>query len=187
MNTLKIKTWLNNLLFLLLPIKAKRMLILKDALKHLHSKRMEAQCGCVINIKRVEEVYGLFGKLPEDTQLQDLLVKHQGDCYVCQRGALLFSYVWRVNKFKTNTTLLGGIAGSGHHGDSLLQKLFPLKQLMLMETAFEGNFHQKELTEEELNACRNIFFKYPTSHLRMEAILKNTIRNNGVFKPEQEY
>lgn len=187
MNTLKVKTWLNNLLFSILPAWMKRMVILKDALKHLHSKKMLAETGAVMCIgATLRDLRGGWTEqYIDETQLQDLLIQHQGNCHVCQRGALLFAYVWRNNKFKTNSRLLLETAGRETRDDILLQKFFSLEQLMMMERAFEGRFHELDLSELQKIQCSNFYSKWFNTTDRMGAILENAIRNWGIFHPEQ--
>jgi hypothetical protein len=156
----------------------KRIVILKDALKHLKAKRISAETGCVM------EVIGAAKDELSTRQLQEII--KEKSCKVCQRGALLFSMVWRSNNFivdpaKTSFNYANTSFGSFHGEDELvdpfLETLFSEDQLKLMESAFERT------TLHGQPKARDFGEQYDSDDDRMEAILKNAIENEGIFKP----
>lgn len=164
----------------------KRIVILKDALKHLKADRIRADIGHVLKIQG--DICDFKGE-----ELQAVL-KKQKTCTVCVRGGMLFSMVWRLDKFKlgVNTSTLRGTAGEGSQDDKYLRKIFTINQLMMMERAFEGQYHDRReftyvtgmpyLPNDVADKCKR--FCYGRSpHERFEAILKNAIKNKGIFKP----
>jgi len=165
-------------------IEQKRIEILKDVLKHIEAKRIIANNGRVL---RYDDC-----KL-EDGDLQAILKsqnKKKKQCKVCQRGAILFASVWRNNNlsvkwYGSEHPYLNGIAGERDATHlTYLNELFSIEQQMLMERAFEGRFHMAHLSYKQINECdRNFYYKYKNPIARMKAIVRNAIKNGGVFIP----
>jgi hypothetical protein len=159
----------------------KRIVILKDALKHLRAERIHADGGFVM---RVDDTN--YTEL-QSCDLQSLIKARK--CTVCQRGALLFAMVYRSDNFivdLTKTKLGSNGSFGGYHGDDklidpFLEKLFSVDQLKLMETAFEGSYWHFGLGSSD--SARAFGGRFHNNQDRMEAILKNAIKNKGIFKP----
>src|SRR5688500_18242673 len=132
--------------FDLLPKKEKRIVILKDALRHLNAERFKADTGSVMNFH--QDPVCTSSELTSN-QLQTIIKRRKRQCTVCQRGALLFSMVWRTNNFVVPSDVLSGwLPSFGRQQgqtpaiDSFLTKLFSEDQLKLMEAAFETDYHK---------------------------------------------
>lgn len=172
----------------------KRIVILKDALKHIKANRIIPEKGQVITYE--DNVITSECDL-EDKNIQKFLKtmnRKKKPCKVCARGSILFSSIWKNNKFykdlkkgneaNSHKVIIGkGVASQKTKENEYLEKFFDKKQLALMESAFENNYNRSILTAEELQDCSNFYEEYNNSHDRLEAIIKNAIKNNGTFIP----
>lgn len=111
-------------------------------------------------------------------------------CRVCASGALLFAYVVNhtsilspgqhpFNAYCPNWETVNLSEGMY----ATLAKIFSPLQLRLIEHAFEGLHHEKELRGKVLIACKEFYRQYPSATLRLKAIMQNIIDNNGTFRP----
>jgi hypothetical protein len=74
---------------------------------------------------------------------------------------------------------------------NVLQKHFSQTQLEMIECAFEGgkihNLHKVDgtplISEVMEQKCAKFYDKYEDSRKRLAAIMRNMIKNNGIFKP----
>lgn len=172
-------------------IKAEKQIeILKDVLKHIKAGRI---------IGDTDNVLAIPANCTFNPDLKKYLKnvsKEKKICKVCQRGALLFASVWKDNNlviqedeyyqniFNNSFNIINNITGKiGFNRIKYLNNLFSVKQQMLMERAFEGNYHGNKLNEEQLSKCDTFYSLYPNSTERIVAIVKNAIKNNGTFKP----
>lgn len=171
-------------------IEEKRIEILKDVLKHIKSRRILGSKGkAVLQFDTEEDI--------SECDLQKVLKsmsRNKYVCKVCVRGGLLYSAVWKNNNlsvewkthnlFSGKTNTLRGIAGSeDDEHEKYINELFSKEQQKLMERAFERQFHIDNLTVEELDACNEFHDKYPNDTQRITAIVKNAIKNGGIFIP----
>jgi hypothetical protein len=158
----------------------KRIVILKDALSHLKAGRMRAHKGSIIKIDD-----GNFGTgIQKFCGIELQQVIKSNPCRVCQRGAILFSMVWRMDNYIIDETDMGvRVSESEATPNKFVEQLFMQKQLAMMEAAFEGDYGYG-LTEDVLHKCFRFYDNhYGAPEDRMEAILKNAIKNKGIFKP----
>ena len=162
--------------------REKRIVILKDALRWINTGVLDMTHGIVASIDIPDTAK------PED-QLQPVLqeiFKKKGSCSVCQRGAILLSLVARDNDFRVCDLERSGIASEEGASNNRLEKLFSRKQLAMMETAFEKDHNREFLGEALFQKCLLFSsfkkFKYSETN-RAKAILKNAIKNGGIFKP----
>lgn len=142
-----------------------RILIAKDVLKSLKSNHIRPSPGTYLWSEALRSFQNpsIVGK-----QVCELLKSQP--CEVCAIGALFVGQVERFNKLKFTKDL---------YSDDLraeLIKAFSMPQLLLIEAAFEG------WSEGKFDGAA-FATKYPDSTKRMEAIMRNIIRNNGTFKP----
>lgn len=160
----------------------KRVLIAKDVIKLLDTKKLEAARGCFIDTHThndpfdgTEDVRELFlqGQLP--------------DCEVCGVGALMLSCTLFNDKQTMSDIWNEDISYRINYSEPLsngLNAYFDRDQLMLIENAFElgsGAFDWQFL--DHRNAAIAFGRKYPQPKDRLIAIMENIIKNKGEFKP----
>lgn len=162
----------------------KRVMIAKDILLQLDSKKLIANAGKYIqrdslNLKYDEDIKANYHKIKE--------------CKVCALGACLMATTKFNNKLKFDD--IGDSFGELNltKTSSLLLDLFSKKQLLLIECAFEGNqdygdrFSKNafgiELSPMENQKADNFQSNYEGDDERLRTIMENIITNKGTFKP----
>lgn len=103
-------------------------------------------------------------------------------CTVCALGACFFSHINLFNGVK-----MGDINGRFEKTTKPLISYFDETQIMMIESAFE-QINMSDNYSFDLRNCdvsqAIIFGKcYKTDKLRLQAIMRNIIKNNGTFKP----
>lgn len=165
-----------------LPKQRQRRLILLDVLKQLKSPVVKVQPmtyfiaqfkPSVLPQHARKDTIELQNKLP--------LMTH---CEVCAKGALFLSAVTLGNNCQV-LNLEEVELGDGQRVFSrTIARYFSQKTLDLAETAFEvsQSTPYSEPTTPYEHAI-NFGCKYPDPTKRLIAIIKNMLKNNGVFKP----
>lgn len=167
-------------------------------------KRITIAQDCITRIKLNNlRLYGSNGFLDNDfeeilktSKENDLkaIVNSSVTCVGCAKGGLFLSYVGRANKFKVSDldSAQNDIDDNEH---VKLLEIFTVRQLALIETAFEGTqhiFHYKNkngkvievnFTIKEEEKAEEYYIEYRNSDERMIAICENIIFNNGKFVP----
>ncbi len=127
--------------------------------------------------------------LPENTDLEKFelknvlpqLVNKAKPCTVCAKGALCISGIAKFNNFK-----LSDIEVLDDEASEYVQKIFGKENANKMECYFEnseGFMNNKSLVNiDHINAFNN---KYSDEQDRLLVILKNALKNKGIFKPNQ--
>ncbi len=144
----------------------KRIEIAKDVLKQLKARKLNVKKGdyCYIN----NEIFA-------NKNLKNVLSKFRKSCEVCALGACFLSIISIIDNF-----VLDDCYTIGRHKMSPYLKLaFTDNQLDLIECSFEG--WTDYFTEAEKKATR--FHAKDSPEVRLKAIMKNIIQNNGTFKP----
>jgi hypothetical protein len=186
--------------------KAKKaVLVAQDVLAQLNANKYTAQTGVYVRfddeIEFEGDIKSNFDKLPR--------------CSVCALGSILLSCTNLGNVLTTDIIDDYRIGHDELQDDDGVKKLFSSifsdKQLLMIETSFEGysawecwtvsdiKKHSKigfsyfeafdryadgeRLSFEETLACQKLFLKYDSDQERLEAICNNIIKNNGVFIP----
>jgi hypothetical protein len=143
--------------------------------------------------------HGKFVAMPglKCDALGDELQKHlpqiekKKRCQVCADGMLFISAVRLFDRFKIDSELVD-ILGQGFEvqvapGELLgfLEKKIGANATRLIETAFEtgGGFYY-DASKPGYHAAVSFGNKYSGATKRLEAILKNIIRNKGEFRPK---
>jgi len=180
-----------------LTISEKRVIIAKDALAQLKlgAYKPLSDNGYTPDLDNIdfesiaESCTLLTGKKAKDVELKsylDKIVNKKKPCTVCAKGSLFISSVRKFNNFSLQDASDANNEIS-HQADTVTQKLFGKANADLIEKYFEGwtrNWHNN-LTQEESDRIESWKIKYPEDDQRLEAILKNIIKNNGTFKPKQ--
>lgn len=141
-----------------------RVIIAKDALKQLLSKRFIATEGVYVEGKADDKACEFA-----DTDVQYLFLdKKMPPCVVCARGALLVSAIRKYDDVTGDQYVWEPEIAS--------KRYFSLPQLVLMEAAFEEWYYTSY-------KAASFGGQFEESKDRLEAILKNVIKNKGTFKP----
>jgi len=180
-----------------LTISEKRVIIAKDALAQLKLGAYKARSdnGYTpdlddIDFESVAEACTIFtGKEAKDVELKsylDKIVNKNKPCQVCAKGSLFISSVRRFNNFSLQDASRANCRIS-NTANTVTQKLFGRANADLIERCFEGwgRSMNNNITQEESGSIESWKIKYPEDDQRLEAILKNIIKNNGTFKPKQ--
>ncbi len=182
----------------------KAVLVAKDVLEQVKAEKYIPNTGTYIHV--FGDGFNFEGSIKENfDQIQQ--------CKVCALGSMLMSSTHLGNILTTSD--IDNYPDADDLRDSekiteLFSSIFTNKQLLLIETAFEGysdfwgetkaqikknyeeNFIYDEqadryanetLTFEETLACEMFNRKYPDDDKRLNAICRNIIRNKGVFMP----
>ncbi len=157
----------------------KRVMIAKDILKLLKAEVVSGKAGEYVEFNSMPFFY--------DDQAQGHL-HNIPKCEVCGIGGIAYAYILRKN----NCTI--GEMDTLGSGDILkMVKIFPKRQMNLIESAFEqwdsfDNGRNKKVPAFERayyfrsnNNCPK--HKRGTNNKALELIMKNIIKNKGTFKP----
>ena len=161
----------------------KRVMIAQDVLAQIKTKRYVAESGCWVqpNINAACEK-----NLKDEDSVQELFAKKKiKSCNVCALGGLFMSCI----NLNNNTTVedlkkefyIGDFVYDDTKISNGLNRIFTQKQLILIETYFEGGEgYFKGGNEKILD-----FFPNYDDDERLEMIMQNIIDNNGTFKPNK--
>jgi hypothetical protein len=161
----------------------KRVMIAQDVLAQLKAKRYFAESGCWVqpNIKAACEK-----NLKDEDSVQELFAKKKiKSCNVCALGGLFMSCI-NLNNNTTvqdlkDETYIGDLVADDDKLSNGLNRIFTQKQLILIETYFEGSEGYFKGDDEETVT----FFENYDDDERLEMIMQNIIDNNGTFKPNK--
>jgi len=161
----------------------KRVMIAQDVLAQIKTKRYVAESGCWVqpNIKAACEK-----NLKDEDSVQELFAKKKiKSCNVCALGGLFMSCI----NLNNNTTVedlkkefyIGDFVYDDSKISNGLNRIFTQKQLILIESYFEGSQgYFKGDNEKTL-----LFLESYNDDERLEMIMQNIIDNNGTFKPSK--
>lgn len=170
----------------------KRILIAKDIMAQIKSKKFKAVCGIYTETSdacvKAEDL--------DSTSLQVGLEVSNVICECCAKGAIVLSKIRFANEvdiyknIERNPTI--------YNDPAKIKDIFSIKQLDLMESAFEVEDY-KRLANEEINErltrlttlvfskkqIKAIKFgsKFKNANDRLIAIMENVIKNKGAFIP----
>lgn len=115
--------------------KDKRITIAQDCLIRLDLQQVKAETNRFVDTDTIEE-YLENNELSYDTGVKEILGTAKFKCTACAKGALFLSYVGRVNNYVAYDIVGGNSVYDSDH--EKLSEIFPLKQLAVIEYAFEG-------------------------------------------------
>jgi hypothetical protein len=164
----------------------KRVRIAEDCIERIRLEQITASKGMVVE----------FGFNKNKSENLKELLNDGIQCKACAKGGLFLSYVGRVNNFEKCE-----IQNDNRENDNEHQKLlevFDIKQLALIEAAFEGKPYLSVSLRGNTQKYRKFFkkhggkydyndFEYPVSedaddnNNRLIAICENIIANKGTF------
>lgn len=155
--------------------KEQRMAVVQDVLDRIKLGQLKPEHLTFCYIKTPARLKGVM-------QVSELLKTTETTCQVCAKGGLFLSYIGIVNSYERN-----GVMSSNNDAKEmeLLSKVFSKKQLTMIETAFERSDFDinEELGGNTIDACITFGEKFDTAEERLDAICKNMLANEGLFKP----
>lgn len=180
----------------------KRVEIAKDVLKQIKANKYIPTSGIWVMDSdgyEVEDLISYARQVAEEADAVDLkkdvICKLNGTCSVCALGSLFVSAIDKFNHTKLNPGYRVDWTESEDSEYNPLLKWFSAKQLLLIETTFEGGhggwaneamyiLSKKEFESWEESILPAIYAycnKYPDANIRLKAIMNNIIRNKGTF------
>lgn len=180
----------------------KRIEIAKDVLKQIKSNKYRPTSGIWVmdsNGYEVEDLVSYARQVAEEADAVDLkkdvVCRLNGTCSVCALGSLFVSAIDKFNHTKLNPGYRVNWIDSEDSESNPLLKWFSAKQLLLIESTFEGGhggwaneamyiLSKKELLHWNKYAFPAIYAycnRYPNATSRLKAIMNNIIRNKGTF------
>lgn len=162
----------------------KRIAIAKDVIKRIEANQYRPQSDvfCLIGGYNISELK----RAEEDQEVCDI-VNSDKQCTVCAKGGLFMSYIGYTNNFTVRKLSNSPSSQSNLEYNEMqaLSKIFSPKQLSLIETSFERKTFDwnRNLTETEKNKCYSWHRRFFDSSKRLVGIMKNIIKNKGIFKP----
>ena len=167
----------------------KRVMIARDVIKQLDSKRLIARGGCWVSYRG--KPYTLDDESGEKDFREVLLSVPQ--CSACALGSLLVCTVERANKAKMNDFMQDGSFDPGFSNIAqYLEPYFSIEQLNMIENAFERRctHWSWEVSDEKLEASvrfgTDVTYGVKTDDQDatvLHAIMSNIVRNKGEFVP----
>lgn len=179
-----------------LPKSKKRVVIAQDCLDRIDIGHLRPRGGRFINDEHLSylvtgDYYKSIGKI-KNVESCSLKTKFNEipQCSACAKGSLFLSLVGRVNKFDINDINFDNNNSSHDKSHAKLLEIFDLKQLALIEFAFEGSQYIRVDSEGKdikfSNKTKNKIHMFHNSYYGstdlMVAICKNIIENKGTFK-----
>jgi hypothetical protein len=169
-----------------------RVMIAKDVLAQLKSKAYCAKQGCWVEDKKIGgfddycmEQFG--GKQNVKAVSASEYVSKLKACKVCALGSIFVSQIRIGDDFKLSDTQTAYDVFEWLE-KSPLKRYFSVDQLELLEACFEG---LKGMYGESMYGANELLAnayasQFPQDKDRLTAIMKNIVRNNGQFIPEQD-
>lgn len=174
-----------------MSISEKRVAIARDVLKQIKKKKILPMHSCYVDsiiYKGNSEI-----RFDQNIQLNKITSKIK-DCEACAVGSLFLCAIDRNNHFDLKQAKLLH-DGSGGYPEiqmspkpifAYLKRFFTIKQIQLIEIAFEGyysgNFGKNIITFKESEKAMD-FRDGTLLSERLVCIMKNIIENKGTFKP----
>lgn len=169
-----------------------RVMIAKDVLAQLESKAYCAMQGSWVEDKKLGDFYEYcIEQFEGDQNAKAVSAREYVDklkaCKVCALGSIFVSQVRIGGDFKVSD-VENAYGVFEQLETSPLKRYFSVNQLKLIEASFEGyNGMYSHFMEgaDELLSC-SYESQFSKDKDRLTAIMKNIVRNNGQFIPEQD-
>lgn len=184
-----------NLAFNRASAAQKRVMIAKDVIARTKSGQYFADTGVWAEIDKIDDMimYDETDETPgfRDKQVQEVIVKDEGQCSCCALGGLMLSCVVFKNNVKIKDYMKGALDFSEVDSISVpINKFFSKKQLCAIEIAYEqGNGYygvRGEVTiisEKAVNRANDFGLNCKSDYDRLLAIMNNIVKNKGTFIP----
>ena len=164
----------------------KRVMSAKDVLAQIKAKRYFAESGEWVNPLWSGDQKSIDIKLNPNSSIKDAFKsKAINSCQVCALGGLFMS----CTNLNNNTTVqdlkdetyMGDLVADDDKISNGLNRIFTQKQLMLIETYFEGGEGYFKGDDEKTQT----FLESYNDDERLKMIMQNIIDNNGTFVPKK--
>jgi hypothetical protein len=175
-----------------------RVAIAKDVISQIKTRKIIPQVGVWMEDPKMgslEEIVsdGVERYLESDDTCRLMpfpaqdYTKKVKNCRVCALGSIFVSSVNLFNgvEFDNGEEVYDCFENLK---SSPLNRYFSAEELALIEGCFEGDdgLHADRLNTRDRGVAIAFTSKYPIVKKRLEAIMNNIIKNDGLFKPEQE-
>lgn len=153
----------------------KRVIIAKDILLQLASKRLQASTGVWLDAKLDVAAWEQKG------EAQDIIIDAKS-CNACALGSIFLSTLEHANEFKFNNFKSINQKAEIHYEQfrEYLLGFFEHDQLRAIELAFERGAGWYSVSEAKSIKYRDFAAGFGASE-RLEAIMKNIVEHNGEF------
>lgn len=167
----------------------KRVMIAKDVLAQLKSKRYTAENGVWVSA-----IYADDNDVCSSDSVQTLFAdKIIEKCYVCALGGLFMSCTnlgntTTIRDFKHEaSTELGYRIFRDRKLSNGLNNIFNKSQLKMIEKYFEGGGGYFSYNNDSNKFCNHVtrFYEKYTETQRLKLIMENIVANNGTFVPKK--
>jgi hypothetical protein len=179
----------------------KRVEIAKDVLKQIKANKYKPTSGIWVSDADGNEVNDLIYRArdkdwdaPVDLK-KDVVCQLNGKCDVCALGSLFVSAIDKFNHTKLNPNCSVDFTEHQDSDYNPLLKWFSAKQLLLIESTFEGGHGGWAENAVDVLSNKKLFYwcnviqpaiynycnKYPDATSRLKAIMNNIVRNKGTF------
>lgn len=169
--------------------RIKAVLVAKDVIKQLNANIYQTTSGSYINL-----TYRVPHNSADLLDARACLLKPKDiklECTVCARGALFLSGIRFKDKLTLEDIDSADVGGSvlPHDERESTKGIFSHRQILLIEAAFEGfcNFECEDGSDLYIaDIIKSYYYSFGTnsnnaSENRLIGIMKNIIRNKGVF------
>jgi len=164
----------------------KRVQVAKDVIKQIQSNFYNPEHGTYFQFDIPDEI-GVTDKIEKFDKALDSVKRKGGHCDVCAIGACFASLVRLGDKVDTSYIMGSVIENGDSIGDTFmkgkLRDVFSTQQLSLIECAFERSAGHGTANIEDREKARDWGYEQSSNDTkRLIAIMKNIIKNKGVFK-----
>ncbi len=181
----------------------KRIQIARDVLFQLNAGKLIASEGLWLGANREDDEDFISDKeIAKDDELKDLLKKRK-ECYGCALGGMFMCAVERANKLKVSNLRLKDNNDintiNGNDVFAYMKKFFSLKQLALIEIAFEkgrgavSTGGRTAIIDDDfkIEVKEGLLAKYFVETIdepseKMRLIMENIVVNKGRFCPDKK-
>lgn len=154
----------------------KRVQIAKDVILRMEAEQLLAYRNSLVFFIQNDEILDVNDEIYYKPLKEIINDDTSVTCEVCAKGAMLISYVGRVNDFS--------MEDCNPDGDEKILEFFTKRQMDLIEIAFEmTEFSWHDLKESAIEKAKLFGSKYDNSNERLRAICENIIENKGFFRP----
>jgi hypothetical protein len=156
---------------------AKRVAVARDALAWLRAGALQAETGAYVTPTNEAP----FFYLDDHRQMRDAVF---GETTVCALGALFIAHIVRFDHCTVSEYITANGRSMSNFIEDKLKDTFDLLALGFIESAFErcDMTSSSYVTQKEIDAAVAFGKRYRKDRDRLEAILRNIVRNNGDFR-----
>lgn len=158
----------------------------KDVIAQINCGKIKPEAGVYLDLVGEDNYHTNSFEPVKNIELQAIIKDPVVSCEACAIGSMFTCDILKNNNFKVRTSELNDVDNDTKMR-CRLRKIFTSQQLHLIEMAFEaGNYNYmifRGVTVSDKEAAYAFGKKYRSDKKRLIAIMKNIIKNKGVFKP----